>query len=62
MKNHYKDFAKRDSSTTFKFEGSEIVLNIPEDGKLTEEGWKITPITSPVVCLYTGMVMLVCAG
>ena len=61
MENHY-DFAKRDSSTKFEFEGSEIALNIPEDGELTKEGWNITPITSPVVCLYTGMVLLVCAG
>ena len=50
MENHYNDFAKRDSSTTFEFEGSEIALNIPEDGVLTEEGWNITPITPPVVC------------
>ena len=50
VENHYNDFARRDSSTKFKFEGSEITLNIPEDGELTEEGWNITPITPTVVC------------
>ena len=62
MENRYNDFAKWDSSTTFEFEGSEIALNIPVDGELTEEGWNITPITPPVVCLYTSMVLLVCVG
>ena len=62
MENHYNDFAKWDSSTTFEFEGSEITLDIPEDGKPTEEGWNITPITPTVVCLYTGRVVLVCVG
>ena len=52
VENHYNDFAKWDSSTTFEFEGSEITLDIPQDGKPTEEGWSITPNTPTVVCLY----------
>ena len=52
MGNHYNVFAKRDSSTTFEFEGSEISLDIPEDGELTKEGWNITPITPTVVSYY----------
>ena len=52
VENHYNDFAKRDSSTTFEFEKNEINLNIPEDGELTKEGWSITPNTPTVVCLY----------
>ena len=62
MENHYDDFAKWDSSTTFEFEESEIALNIPQDGELTKEGWNIIPITRPVVCLYNVMVVLVCVG
>ena len=59
VENHYNDFAKRDSSTKFEFEGSEIALNIPEDGELTEEGWSITPITPTVVCSCTISTVLV---
>ena len=58
MENHYNDFAKRDSSTKFEFEGSEITLNIPEDGELTKEGWNIIPITPTVVRSYTGRAVL----
>ena len=32
-----------------KFEHSEITLNIPEDGLVTKEGWRITPLTTPTV-------------
>ena len=58
MENHYNDFAKRDSSTTFEFEENKITLNIPEDGELTKEGWNITPLNPTVVCLYTSMIVL----
>ena len=58
MENHYNDFAKRDSSTKFEFEENEITLNIPEDGELTREGWKIIPITPTVVRSYTGRAVL----
>ena len=52
MKNHYSHFTK-DSSAKIEFEGSEITLNIPEDGELTKEGWNVTPITPTVVCSCT---------
>ena len=58
MKNHYSHFTK-DLSTKFEFEGSEITLNTPEDGVLTEEGWKVTPITPTVVCSCTISTVLV---
>ena len=58
VENHYNVFARRDSSTKIKFEGSEITLDIPEDGELTKEGWKIIPITPTVVRSYTGRAVL----
>ena len=51
MENHYSQFAKKDLSAKVGFEGSEITLNIPEDGD-TKEGWYITPMTYPVVCSH----------
>ena len=32
-----------------KFEDSEISLDIPKNGEKTEEGWRITPYTHPLV-------------
>ena len=32
-----------------KFEHSAIILEIPEEGLVTEEGWRITPLTAPIV-------------
>ena len=31
------------------FERSEITLDIPEDGLVTREDWRITPLTTPTV-------------
>ena len=51
MENYYSKLsAKLDMLVKIRFEGSEITLNIPEDGKLTQEGWKIIPMTHPLVC------------
>ena len=47
--NHYGHFAKRDTSMKVRFQRGEITLNIPEDGCLTPEGWKITPMSYPGV-------------
>ena len=49
VKYHYDHFAKRDTSLKVEFQRSEITLDIPEDGKLTQEGWKITPMSYPSV-------------
>lgn len=34
------------------FEGEEITLDIPKEGILLENGWKITPYAHPGVSLY----------
>ena len=47
-KHYSRQFARWDSTAKFRFEKSEIILKIPEDGKTTE-GWKITPIFYPKV-------------
>ena len=49
MKCHYDHFAKWDTSLKVRFQRGEITLDIPEDGQLTREGWKITPISYPGV-------------
>ena len=42
------------------FESEQIKLDIPLDGITLEEGWKITPLTAPVVSAYlVSMVTLV---
>lgn len=51
VESHFSRFAKLDTSLKIDFQKSEIVLNIPEDG-IVQDGWKITPMTYPVVCLY----------
>ena len=51
VESHFSRFAKLDTSLKIDFQKSEIILNIPEDG-IVQDGWKITPMTYPVVCLY----------
>ena len=51
VKQHFSHFAKWDRSLKVVFQKSEITLNIPEEGTI-QEGWKITPMTYPVVCSY----------
>ena len=52
VEQHFSHFAKLDTSLKVIFQESEITLNIPEEGIYTQEGWKITPMTYPVVCSY----------
>ena len=60
MERHFSSqFAKLDALLKIVFEKSEIALNIPEDGRITEEGWKITPMTCPVVCYVVALVITV---
>ena len=49
VKYHYDHIAKRNTSLKVVFQRSEITLDIPEDGQLTQEGWKITPMSYPSV-------------
>ena len=51
VKQHFGHFAKWDMSVKVVFQESEITLNVPEEG-IIQDGWKITPMTYPVVCLY----------
>ena len=38
-----------EASFQVRFEHSEISLDIPNEGKVTEEGWRIMPSTCPTV-------------
>ena len=52
VKNHFRQLgAKLDLSLEVSFQKDEIVLDIPE-GKDIDEGWKITPISYPLVSSY----------
>ena len=59
VKQHFGHFAKWDMSVKVVFQESEITLNVPEEG-IIQDGWKITPMTYPVVCLYC-MQVCVCS-
>ena len=48
---HYS-FARRDVALRVVFKQSKISLDIPEEGKLINEGWKILPRTPPYVRHY----------
>jgi len=48
VRKHY-DPSARCESTLVKFEDNQITLNIPDDGTVTKEGWRITPFTNPTV-------------
>ena len=37
------------------FEEKEVTLDVPEEGVVLKNGWKITPAFSPVVSLYATM-------
>ena len=50
VKQHFSHFAKWDMSVKVLFQKSEITLNVPEEG-IIQDGWKITPMTYPVVCI-----------
>ena len=39
----------QETSFQVRFGRSKISLDIPEDGKVTKEGWRITPSTHPTV-------------
>ena len=39
----------QETSFQVRFGRSKISLDIPEDGKVTKEGWRLTPSTHPTV-------------
>ena len=49
VREHYGHFAKQEATLRVGFERSKITLSIPDDGVVTDEGWKITPFTHPTV-------------
>ena len=49
VRKHYGHFAKQEATLRVRFEHSKITLDIPEDGQVTKDGWRITPRTHPTV-------------
>ena len=49
VREHYGHFAKKEVTLRVRFEHSEIMLNIPVDGLVTKEGWRIVPCSHPTV-------------
>ena len=49
VKEHYSHFAKKEATLRIRFGGNEITLNIPADGLVTKEGWRISPFSFPTV-------------
>ena len=48
VREHYGCFAQ-EATLRVTFEHSEITLDIPDDGLVTREGWRITPFSHPTV-------------
>ena len=49
VKERYGHFAREEATLRVIFVHSEITLDIPDDGLVTEKGWRITPLTAPTV-------------
>ena len=49
VRKHYCDFAREEATLPVGFMDSEITLDIPVDGLVTREGWRIIPFTAPTV-------------
>ena len=49
MRKDFGHFAREAAVLRVMFEHSEITLDIPVDGLVTREGWRITPVTYPTV-------------
>ena len=48
VKKEYKN-AERDYDKMFEFESDRITIDIPEEGIVTGGGWKLKPVSNPVV-------------
>ena len=55
VRKHYGHFARQEATLRVKFEQSKISLDIPENGQVTKDGWRITPRTHPTVSEHTHM-------
>ena len=49
VREHYGHFANQEATLRVRFERSKITLDIPENGLVTREGWRITPRSHPTV-------------
>ena len=49
VRKHYGHFARQDATLRVRFKRNEITLNVPVDGIVTSEGWRITPFSHPTV-------------
>ena len=49
VKKYYGHFSELVATLQVGFEGSDLTLDIPEDGLVTKEGWRITPLNPPTV-------------
>ena len=49
VRDHYGHFARKEATLRVSFKCSEITLDIPDDGLVTREGWRITPLSFPTV-------------
>ena len=50
--NHFGPTAKRDSLLKVEFQKNEITLAISNVEEFNQEGWKITPISSPAIVSF----------
>ena len=55
VREHYGHDARQDATMQVRFECSEIALDIRPEGLVTEEGWRITPLTAPTVSHFSGI-------
>ena len=49
VRKYYGVFARREATLRVSFGSSKITLGIPDDGLVTREGWRITPLSFPTV-------------
>ena len=56
VRKYYGVFARREAILRVSFGRSKITLGIPDDGLVTREGWRITPLSFPTVSACTNQV------
>ena len=49
VKEHYGHFAQEEATLRVGFGCSKITLDLPVDGLVTKDGWRITPRSYPTV-------------
>ena len=51
VREYYSHFARKEATLRVIFTDGEITLNIPDGGLVTEDGWRITPLSHPTVSM-----------